>query len=190
MNKYKNSNQIILLMVGVLLAFMGFLIGKGFAKIESETLSIATSSVLFFLSGLLFFIFFKRRDEKATFAIVLLLLVLFWYFVAQVQFNKSFNKSLSVEGGEITTAKVCKVTVSLRTGVSISYEFIGNGTERIGNNTFWPDKGNKELESNDTILILYSIDNPKMNRIYDLFPSKEKIEKYKDGVYINPKKIK
>ena len=181
--KSKKGLKIFLLLSGVLCTASGFLVGLGVVPMKSGNLPLTIYSLLLMCAIVFFYRFFKlTRLPKNYLPIIMLIFIISWSLVNTRQWLNETNDSIHVKGGVRIAARITEISSALHYP-SFTYEF------RVNEDVFSRYKvmrlRNRKI--GDTILIVYSVDNPNLNHLIDMYPSRKQIEKYRHGVYFEMK---
>jgi hypothetical protein len=176
--------KIFLLASGMLCTALGFLVGFSVIPMKHGELP----QLIFILSLGSAIIFFHQfllwtNLPKTSLLIITLVFVFNLNKVKEHQWISKTNDSLYVNGGVKIVARIIP-TRSTTKFPHYTYEFKSN--KNIFSRTQL-QRGRK-IKAGDTILIIYSINNPKLNYPIEFYPSVEQIEEYRHGVYFEWKK--
>jgi hypothetical protein len=175
-----------MLTVGIALAIVGIFIPYGIVIERHGYRSDIASMWLMMLSIIYIYPYYKIRDKENTF-IFMAFMIFFFTMIINNMDSQDINDSMAKKGAVRIVARV--IDLSSGSAQHITYEFAVDGRSRINKGTHSRDATSK-LRIGDTIIITYSVDNPTFMYFYEVYPNRKLIEKYKYGVYVDPKKYK
>ena len=170
---------------GIVFLVAGILIPYGIVFERQGAVSDMTGFWLSILSGIFIYPYCRIKYGESVICLITPLIMIHPLIINDM-WKQDISDSMAKKGVVRIVARVVDVCSGGVAERRITYEFVVDGRSRIDSNSYsW--RNSYGLKAGDTIIITYSVDNPGVIRFYEMFPNRKLIEKYKRGVYIDPK---